>query len=264
MKFTKWYFFLFSISLFSIIYSCSESTVGEDLTIVKGFNYYPLSVGKYIIYEADSIVYSSRSGGTCSFGRDTSHFYLKEEVVDTYTDNTGELNYILERYIRYNENDSWEIADVWNTSMSDRQVERVEENLRFIKMVFPVSEGIGWNGNAFFKDTTLTLGGEVIEFYKHWSPEYEYTSVDISETINNIEYDSVTTIVQSAPSENKVNHRYSIEKYARNIGLVYKELRILDTQCCEYFPELAPCDGIPWEEKAERGLIYQQRIIEHN
>ena len=252
------------IGLFSILQSCSEGTVGEDLTVVKGFNYYPISVGKYIIYEADSIVYQSQSGGTCNFIQDTSHFYLKEEVVGTYIDNTGKENFIIERFIRYNQNDPWEVTDVWNTFMSETQVERVEENLRFIKMVFPVSEGISWNGNAFFKDTTLTLAGEVIDFYKHWSQEYEYTGVDLPEMINNIEYDSVSTIVQSAPSENKVNHRYSIEKYARNIGLVYKELRVLDTQCCDYFPELAPCDGIPWEEKAERGLIYRQSIIDHN
>jgi len=264
MKYTNWFILVVLVGLISLFNACSEGTVGEDLTVIKGLDYYPIEVGKFIIYEADSIVYHSQSGGTCNFVRDTSHFYLKEEVVDTYTDNTGKLNYIIERFIKYDINDPWEVTDVWNTYVAESHVERVEENLRFIKMVFPVNEGIRWNGNSFFKDTTLTLAGEVIEFYKHWTPEYEYSEVDVVEEFNGIAYDSVSTIVQSSPSENKINHRYSVEKYARKVGLVYKELRILDTQCCEFFPELGPCDLIPWEEKAEKGLIYRQSIIEHN
>ena len=264
MKHSIIYTILCLIGFLAFFNSCSENTVGEDLTVIKGLDYYPMFVGKYIIYEADSIIYRSESGGVCTFARDTSHFFLKEEVVDIFTDNTGKENYILERFIKYDINDPWVVMDVWNTYVGDSHVERVEENLRFIKMVFPVSEGIRWNGNSFFRDTTLTLAGEVIEFYKHWTPEYEYTDIDIPESFNGIEYDSVSTIVQSAPSENKINHRYSLEKYARGVGLVYKEMRILDTQCCEFFPELGMCDGIPWEEKAEKGLIYRQSVIDHN
>ncbi|MEL6865958.1 MAG: hypothetical protein AAFP19_16145, partial [Bacteroidota bacterium] len=71
---------------------------------------------------------------------------------------------------------------------------------------------------------------------------------------NGMMFDSVATIYQ-ADNENAIELRYSIEKYARNIGLVYREMRILDTQ--------AIVDD-PWEEKAQKGFIIRQQITRHN
>ena len=254
-----------------LFFACNEATVKENLEIAKGVDYYPIEVGKFISYQLDSIIYSGISGSECVFARDTFSTLLKEEVVDVFEDNTGDLNYIVERYTRPDENSVWAVKDVWNTKITNTKVERVEENLRFIKMVFPVREGATWNGNGFFQDTTTVLGGETIDFYEHWSDEYEFDSVDQPEEINGMMFDSVMTVIQSAPSTNKINHRVSIEKYARGVGLIYKEMLILDTQCkigetacggdgsgLEY------CNGIPWEEKAQKGLILKQRVIDFN
>lgn len=271
MKKYRFTFLLAIVGLGFVLSTCNENTIGEDLTVIKGFNYYPIEVGKYITYELDSIIYRQPScacvptSQTCGypFIRDTSSYQLREEVVEIYTDNTGAENYVIERYLRSNANEPWSVADVWNTKISNTQVERVEENLRFIKLVFPVSENVSWNGNAFFRDTAVVIGTEVVEFYEHWSLEYEYGDIDVAEEINGIMFDSVMTVIQSAPSENKINHRSSIEKYARGVGLVYKEMLILDTQCCVN-ENLTFCDDIPWEEKGERGLVLRQRIIDFN
>lgn len=262
-------FFAFAVLSFTH-YSCNESTVGENLTLKKGYNYFPLEIGKYITYQLDSIVYRSQSGSSCIFIQDTASHFLKEEVVDIFEDNTGAVNYIIERFTSQNQNGPWQVTDVWNTKKTETKVERVEENLRFIKMVFPIREGTAWNGNAFFQDTTIVIGGETIDFYKHWSDQYEYESVDIPEEFNGVMYDSVLTVIQSEASENKINHRVSIEKYARGVGLVYKEMKILDTQCqigaseCGGNDSLSYCNGISWEEKAERGLILRQSVVDHN
>lgn len=258
-------FFLLLAAICGLTYfSCKEGTVPENLDIVKGFNYYPLEVGKYVIYELDSITYTPISGTTCMFNQDTNSYFLKEEIVDVFEDNVGDKNYVIERFTRQSEDDPWEVIDVWNTKMTETQVQRVEENLRFIKIVFPVSKGASWNGNSFFfLDTNIVISGETIDFYKHWDSEYEYGSVDVPEEINGIQFDSVMTVVQSDSSDNKINHRFSVEKYARNVGLVYKEMLILDSQCCE-FNSLAPCDSIPWVEKAEKGLVLRQRVLEYN
>lgn len=254
-------FFLTILGIFQM--GCNENTVPEDLTVVKGLNYYPLEVGKFITYRLDSIVYTQASGADCNFVQDTASHFLKEEIVDIYEDNAGAVNYIVERYTRRDASQPWRVIDVWNTKKTDTQVERVEENLRFIKLVFPVREGASWDGNSFFQDTTVVIGGETIDFFNHWSSEYEYGEVDVPEEINGIQFDSVLTVIQSEPSENKINHRASVEKYARNVGLVYKEMLILDTQCCGAV-SLSECDGIAWEEKAERGLILRQWVIDFN
>jgi hypothetical protein len=252
-------------------FSCNENTVAEDLMLKKGFDYYPLEIGKYIIYQLDSIIYRGLTGSDCLFIQDTASHFLKEEVVDIFEDNSGKVNYIIERFISQDLNGPWQVSDVWNTKKTETQVERVEENLRFIKVVFPVSQGKSWNGNTYFRDTATVIGGETIDFYKYWSDEYNYESVDLPEEFNGIMFDSVLTIFQSEPSENKINHRVSIEKYARGVGLIYKEMKILDTQCaisssaCDGDDSgLLYCNNIPWEEKAERGLILRQVVVEHN
>jgi hypothetical protein len=64
--------------------------------------------------------------------------------------------------------------------------------------------------------------------------------------------------VQNADSENLIELRLAHEKYARGVGLVYRELWILDTQCIE------DCIGMTWEQKAEKGFILKQTLIDHN
>jgi len=223
--------FLSAILLF--LFSCKKKNP-QDFTALQGENYYPLEVGKYIVYEVDTITWFEQTGTTCIFSSDTSHSYLKEEIVGTYFDNTGTESYILERFTRYHESEPWEIQDVWNITKHQSRVERVEENFRFIKMIFPVAEGSRWDGNAFIDtDTSLSFAGNLLELYRYWNPNYRYLEVDESQQIGAITLDSVATVVQSNTElTNNIRYRYSIEKYARNIGLVFKEMRIIDSDCC--------------------------------
>ena len=259
-------FFLFSTIVLLLI-SCQKEKP-QDFTTLQGENYYPLEVGKYIVYEVDTITWFEQSGTSCIFISDTSHSYLKEEIVGTYIDNSGTENFILERFTRYQESDPWEIQDVWNIAKYQSKLERVEENFRFIKMTFPVVEGASWDGNAFIDtDTSLSFAGNLLSLYRFWDPKYKYTGVDESQQIGDIALDSVATIVQSDTDvSNSIQYRYSVEKYARNIGLVFKEMRIIDSQCCGLSePEdLESCHAIPWEERAEKGFKLVQTIVDYN
>src|SRR5690606_24012329 len=105
-------------------------------------------------------------------------------------------------------------------------IEWIEENLRFIKMVFPLREGVEWNGNKHIDVTTIIpIAGESVEVFKSWS--YEALSVGETEIIGDFVFDEVATLSQ-ADSENLIELRYSQEKYAKNIGLVYREMKILE------------------------------------
>lgn len=263
-------FLILATFLFFTCKDNADSSCNENLDILKGVNYYPLEVGKYITYELDSIIYS-RIPCTCNedctypFFRDTTSYQLREEVVDVFEDNLGDKNFIIERFLRKDAYDPWQVVDVWNTKITATQVERVEENLRFIKMVFPVSNTVLWEGNNFFQDTSVVIGSEVIDFYDFWSSNYMYENIDKPEEFNGIAFDSVMTVVQSNQTENLKHHRISIEKYARGVGLIFKEMIILDTNCCiDATSDFGDCIGIPWEEKGEKGLILRQSVIDYN
>ena len=253
--------------LFLFIFSCKKTDAPQNVELLKGVNYFPLEVGKYITYEVDSIIYRIQSGSECTFVSDTSHSFLKEIIVDEYVDNEGAINFVVERFKKKLATDSWKIDDVWYTKKTETQVERVEEDLRFIKMIFPVREGERWKGNAFIYVDTIVVGNDNMVFYGFWSNDYKYESVDVKEEIGTYTFDSVMTVVQSDASDFKINYRNSIEKYARNVGLVYKEMQILDRQCCgiDDTPSARDsCYQVPWEENAEKGLILYQRVIDYN
>ena len=258
--------FLLSVSFF-LFFSCKKNDPPQDLSFLLGENYYPLNVGKYIVYELDTITWFTPSGTNCIFQTDTCHSFLKEEIIGIDVDDEGNTNFILERYVRDDWNEDWQIKDVWNISKSDGTIERVEENLRFIKMVFPVDDGLRWEGNAFIDpNISNSFNGNSIKTYEFWDNDYFYSDVDQAEQIGNLTFDSIATIIQSDNENTQLfNYRYSVEKYARDIGLVYKEMRILDHNCCAFHPDtLQPCHDLPWEEKAERGFKLVQKVLEYN
>ncbi len=256
---------LFSpIVLTLLLAGCKSKSVVEEFDeIDKGYDYFPLEVGKFMEYQVDSVVYDITAEGSIAI---PSSSYLKELVVDTFRDNANRLIFRIERYTKKNLADDWKISDVWTANKDEQRAERTEENLRFIKMTFPLVANSTWNGNMFIDDTQIiSVAGESVELYKSWN--YEVLSVGESEEIGEVIYPDVSTL-QQAQNENLIELRYSIEKYARGIGLVYREMQILDTQCipnCDLPNQPPDCFcGISWEEKAEKGFTLRQTMINHN
>lgn len=216
-----------------------------------GFDYFPLELGQRMIYQVDSIIYDTTGTGIII---DTSITYLQEEIVAELTDNTGQPLYRIEISEKKELGDPWQIRSVYAAQRTDQAAYRTEENLRFIKMIFPLERNSPWDGNRFFDATVnVVVAGETIEMFKNW----EYQIIEIGEPgqVGQFVFDQITTISQ-ADDENLIELRYSQEKYAKGIGLVYKEMRILDTQNIS--------ETLPWEEKAQKGFILRQTLIEHN
>ena len=245
---------LFLATIVSVFQACTGSSVTEDYEFDFGYEYFPLEIGKYQTYVVDSTLYDI--GDNEIILKRSSRTFVKHVIADTMTDNLGRSGFKVERYERANDSLQWQIKDIWFAIRTNEGAEWVEENLRFLKMVFPVKDGVDWNGNKYIDITTIIpIEGESVEVFKSWS--YEVLSVDESEQIGDFQFDSVSTISQ-ADSENLIELRYSLEKYAKGIGRVYREMKILDTQCIE-------CNDIQtWEEKAEKGFILTEQIIDWN
>ncbi len=233
---------------------CKGSSTYEDFQVDFGYDYFPIEIGKYRTYVVDSTLYDIGDNEIIIVSN--SRTFVKHLVADTITDNLGRLAYKIERYERLSDTLDWEIKDIWIALRTDKGAEWIEENLRFLKMVFPLKQGVDWDGNRYIDITTIIpIAGESVEVFKSWA--YEVLSVDESELIGDLAFENVATISQ-ANSENLIELRYSLEKYAKDIGLVYREMKILDTQC------IIDCVDDTWEEKAEKGFILTEQIIDWN
>lgn len=230
---------------------CKEQK--DDFTFENGFEYFPLEVGNYKIYQVDSVIYDPASGG---INRDSSRTFIKETLIEKYSDDAGAEVFKIERAQRNTPADPWTITNIWTTSHNELRAYRTEENLKFVPLVFPVQARKRWN-SLVFTDPALQveIAGEPIEIFKGWSSEIE--SADQAEKIGDFDFEKVTMVIH-ADEENLIELRSVIEKYAKGVGLVFKEMKILDTQC------ISPCEGQPWEEKAEKGFILRQVLIESN
>ncbi len=236
------------ILLIILLHSCSAEEAGESIENDFGYDYFPLlDIGDFREYEIDQTTYSNEGKNIT-----TSHFFIKEEVVESVGKQSETASYRIDVFVRESENDDWNYIRTTLIEFNALQAIVHEAGERIIHLNFPTRVGKEWNGLSLIDASRVkNLGGESIAFYKGWSFE-------ITDRLNSFgDYIDVLE-VQQADSENLIERRYSIEKYARGIGLIFKEQMILDTQC------LAECEGMRWEEKAHKGIVLTKKLIHYN
>jgi hypothetical protein len=203
-----------SVGLFSSILIVGilfyNSCQKETLPPVDLFHeYFPLVVGKSIVYEIDSIVYDDFTGTI-----DTFNYFVKELVESEFIDADEAPSYRLERFIRYDEEQDWSIKNIWKARIQTANALKTEENITYIKLIFPPENNRTWDGNAY----------NVMS-----SQNYRYTNIHSPYTINNLVLDSTITVIQKE-LETIISEDYQIEVFAKHIGLVYKKYVALEKE----------------------------------
>lgn len=198
--------------------SCKKSS--QDFITPPISDYAPLEIGKYISYHLDSLVY-------VDFGTATQiHSYeVKYEVSDTLRDNLNRLAYRITRYIRNNSGEEWAPENTFMAIDYGTGYEFVENNLRFIKLRQPIRDDYSWKGNSFI-DTYST--DSPVRYMDDW--DYIYEDVGMPLQINSFSLTNTITINQrdeiigNPDDPNSYAERnLSIEKYAKGIGMVYRQ-----------------------------------------
>jgi hypothetical protein len=240
----------FPLLLLFFVLACGKN---ETETLQKvGAEYYPLTIGKSITYQIDSIIYDTSAQGV---KMDTFHLQAKEVIKDTFRNILGNLMYRIERFERKNESAAWDIKNIFAAQLTDNQAIRLENNMMFLKFPMPVFENQTWDGNVFIDaGLKIIVAGETIEpFSKKWT--FSTESIGKSETINNKPFTEVLTIKAQTDPKILTEWRYQLEKYAKGIGLVYREVKILDAQRLDV--------NIVWEKKANKGYILRMTVLSY-
>ncbi|MBT8234118.1 MAG: hypothetical protein HKO66_00820 [Saprospiraceae bacterium] len=248
MKYIEFLKVVSCLFLIGLMASCTEES--KSLAdIESGSNYFPMEIGDYRLYRVDSLLIDDQ-GGT----HRTSQYFVKEEITESFINSANELVYRIERSQSEERTGFYRVTDVWTAQKNENIVIRVEENLTFNKMIFPVSMNNTWEGNAFENLTEVIVAGETIWVYKDWG-DYEIVADGIEKRVFGIDYQDVISVKQ-ADHDFGIERRYAYEHYAPEVGLISKEMLILDTQC--------ECPGQEWLEKATKGFKLSQVLVEHN
>lgn len=201
--------------------SCKKET--ENFVSASVMDYYPLQVGKYITYDLDSTVYY------INFGQQASiiHYQVQDRVDAQITDNKGRPAYRILRFIRQNASQPWAPNNTFMVVPTSNSIEFVENNLRFLKLEQPVKQDFSWKGNSFI-DTYSNYTD--VKYLEDW--DYIYDSVNVPLIINSVAIDSTIKVFQrdeflgqdpSIPGTQYAEKNYSVEKYGKGIGLIYRE-----------------------------------------
>jgi hypothetical protein len=216
----------------SFLFSCKKET--EEFQTEPLNEYVPLAVGKTITYRLDSMIFSN-------FGRNTEyHKYQVRHVVESeITDNEGRPSFRVFRYLSDSAGTAvWSAAGSYYVTPSTNQVELIEDNLRIIKLHEPLKDGYSWKGNKFLP---IDPYGSVYNFSNDDNMEdwdFRFDGAATSFNYDGHDYTDVYTVEQADESYNVpiddpasyAAKSRSVEKYSKEIGLVYREFEMWEYQ----------------------------------
>lgn len=193
MKIARHVFFFSILSI--VLYSCKTEKLEHTYS---GPEYFPLEVGKYKIYQVDSILYDDFQQTI-----DTVKVDIKHLVIEKFNDSTGEEAFVvLEQKMGFGDS-GWVNVKVFTMNMTSFNAQVFIDNVRFVKLTFPADKGKKWDGNLYNNNGEET---------------YSYEAVNESRSSMFLTYDFSLTVLQKN-IETLITEDKRGEYYARHIGL---------------------------------------------
>ena len=244
MNLNKYLTILFLAISILTLSSCKKTSLVDDAasTTDMGYDYYPIALGNWYIYSVDSIAYDFE---------DTLYnesYQIKEIYADTFTDTEGRLSYKIERYKRANDSAQWSNSDIWYVTSTSSRVERIEEDVRYEPFVFPPQNETTWDLNSFNNYNT----------YNEWAREQNKVEIEVKDTLVGqsfvldtlTSYDNTVTVWHKY--ETYISYQVYKGVYAKNIGLVYKQMIYYKSNVQSMDPIL---DRISYGVKCTQSLV---------
>lgn len=238
-----------------ILSSCKKET--EQIQPESLSSYMPLQAGKYITYRTDSTLFTN-------FGTVTTiHSYQEKHQVDgAITDNEGRTSYRIFRSIRDAAGTQpWKPSGTYYITPDTAAIEVIENNLRFLKLAFPLTQDKSWKGNTFLPNDPYNAFYSFSNDDNIQDWDYTYTSTGETLNLNGVVVNDVVTVQSADESINApvtepaaygyIN--YEVNKYAKGIGLVYEELTMW-----EYQPNTGGNGGY------KTGFGIKRTMLDHN
>jgi len=243
--------FLSGLLLFS---SCKKETTSLS-EMEKGENFYPMEVGKYVVYDVDSLIWNDLIKATIP-----SQCQLRYTVSDTFRDDSGDKAYVINVQYRKTAADAYVPKNVLYAVKHNGQLVVTQDNRKFIKLIFPVENGTHWDGNAM-----IALGDEDNAEYNNSKWDYTYSDFDQS-------FNTGVKLFQHTVTVNEIDDKlndpdkdttayayknYAQEVYAYNVGMVYRE------RIYWVFQPKSP-DGESGGSGYRKGYSVTMKAVDHN
>ncbi len=168
---------------------------------VSDYQYFPIAVGQYQIYEVTDINY------TISSDPIYSKYFLKEQISESYENQASEKIYKIERFKRQTNAQSWKIDSVWTAQLLTNKVVRTENNVDIIKLFFPIQTAQFWNKNELNSFSVQKIS------YQDKGKDFKIDG--------KVYQNTVSVIIKNDSSLLSKNKNFEV--YAPLFGMIYQE-----------------------------------------
>lgn len=210
---------IFLYVLIACIIACKKET--QTLPLLTANELYPIAVGQVFKYRLDSSTLQN-FGGTMAI----KSYIAKDTVESSFVDVQGRTNFRIFRYLTDTlQSTPWKFAATHVATINGNKIEYADNNLKYIKLVDPVSANTTWKGNIYIN----TVLPSPYYFLDDW--DYRYTNLNNSFTCLKGTLQNTFTVTQQDYEFPKTGFdknvfcqkSYSIEVYAKGVGLIYKD-----------------------------------------
>jgi hypothetical protein len=194
------------LMLSTIFMSCTKEKNAAPRTLQ--YEYYPLAKTKVWVYDVDSTDIDEFNNSVVT----NFKFQIKDSIADFFIGLSGDTIYRVERYKKEINSNTWLFQKTIARSRSVRAAEETLDNQTFVRLIFPPEFGAQWNGNS-----RNNLGEQ----------NYTITAYEIAQEVNGNNYPTTLSVTQ-IDENNLIEEDYALETYAKDIGLIYKEVRKIE------------------------------------
>ncbi len=176
--------------------------------------YAPLEIGKYIVYNVKNLSHDNFKEST-----DTTYFQIRETIESDFIDNAGNKVYKTLVETSKDSGSNWIFLRYATLQRDNYSYQRVEDDIRKVKLSFPFKELKSWDANQM---NTLP------------SQKAKITNLDQSYTISRDLVFSNTVIIDLGNEVDPFFQNVESEVYAAGIGLIERKLIDVETQPGKY------------------------------
>ena len=226
------YRFLSVFIIITLFQSCNDDSTDP----VNSYDYFPLAIGHYMIYDVEETTYSSGQQKPV-----LRNYQEKDEISRATVNANGGSTYIVSRSTRNTTSDYWQKVKEYSIEQFPDKLIFNIDNQSTLPLVFPVDSKITWNGNMY-----NTLDAQ----------DYHYEDINqpyqISSTLS---FDKTLTLVERRDTTSVIDYDLGLKRFAVGVGLIYDE-----QTSYEYCQSSAECIG---KQIIDSGSRKTRRIIEH-
>lgn len=234
-------FLLASLLVFMLLFTGCKKDEDPLPTGISGLEYFPLETGHFVVYEADSTVYTDVPKDTLYY-----RYRIKEKIEEKIGEEDGLSLYRLNRYIKMYDpltpydSMEWKVKEAWLVKANKERIVVQESNLSFVKLVFPTLQGAQWNGNAY--NTMERVN-------------YRYDGVDQPLNLNGLSFNKSLKVTQYLDTTNAIKYDLNFEQYAADAGLIYRQNDHLESYTI--------VQGLNVPKRIDKGYTYRLKIMNY-